>query len=171
MRPQGTVIISQYLIRTRNSGNTTLISVFRFLPVCRWTPLGSLFAVGPPWDPCSFKGALRAGDTRSQRGTLLRQGFPLRPLGYAGQVEGQARNVERGTRNRRSGRRPETPQPRPTAWVGESNQSIILFSSPSPETERPVGRAEQERQVVSPSRRDPFGATGLTSLSPSPPLA
>ena len=39
------------------------------------------------------------------------------------------------------------------------------FSSPSPE------RAEQERQVVSPSRRDPFGATGLRSLSQSPPLA
>jgi len=36
-----------------NSGNPTLISVFRFLPVCRWTPLGSLFAVGPPWGPCS----------------------------------------------------------------------------------------------------------------------
>jgi len=30
------------------------------VPVRRWTPLGSLFAVGPPWGPCSFIGALRA---------------------------------------------------------------------------------------------------------------
>ena len=29
------------------------LSGFRFLPVRRWTPLGSLFAVGPPWGPCS----------------------------------------------------------------------------------------------------------------------
>ena len=32
------------------------------VPVRRWTPLGSLFDVGPPWGPCSFIGALRAGD-------------------------------------------------------------------------------------------------------------
>ena len=146
--------------------------------VRRWTPLGSLFAVGPPWGPCLPLDPLGVLVRRwTPLGSLFAVGppwgpcLPLDPFGVpvpskepfgpatpdpnAEPSFAKASEGRPGTRNRHSGRRPETLQPRPTAWVGRATKSSSFFHHQALKGRKNQGKC--------------FAPTGLTSLSPSPP--
>jgi hypothetical protein len=61
----------------------------------------------------------------------------------------------------RSGRRPGTKQPRPTAWVGGSKQSIILFHHQALKRNVPSGGRDNWARWFRPPEGTPSGLQGL----------